>query len=222
VTRNKQFQTLKDAFVTEPVSAQWESGKPVRIETDASNYATGAVLSQQKDNGLWHPIAFRSTSMTEAERNYQIYDKEMLAIIRATEDWRHYIEGQDTPFEILTDHNNLKWWTNAQDLMRRQARWALWLSRFNFILKHKPSVQNNWADALLRMDHHKVSDAEDNRQVTVLGLEHFATVAYAGLKASVEGTALEDEIRSASEKEAEVIKALSRSAKLAHGNLQMA
>jgi hypothetical protein len=202
------FQTLKDTFMTEPVLAQWESGKPVQIETDASNYAMGAVHSQQKDNSLWHPIAFRSTSMTKAKRNYQIYDKEMLAIIRATEDWRHYLEDQDTPFEILTDHNNLKWWTNAQDLMRRQARWALWLSRFNFILKHKPSAQNNRADALSCMDHHKVPDVEDNRQVTVLGPEHFATVAYAGLKASVEGTALEDEICGASEKEAEVIKAL--------------
>jgi hypothetical protein len=103
------FQAIKQAFVTEPVLAQWETGKPVRVETDASNYTTGGVLSQKKDNGQWHPIAYRSTSMTEAECNYQIYNKEMLAIIRALEDWRHYLEGTSEPFEIITDHDNLKW-----------------------------------------------------------------------------------------------------------------
>ena len=73
----------------------------------------------------------------------------MLAIIEALKDWRHFLEGLPITFEIMTDHKNLEHWRTAQDLSRRQARWSLWLSRFNFILRHKPGKTNTqaWAEA---------------------------------------------------------------------------
>lgn len=66
-----------------PILAIWAADRPTRIEVDASGFATGGVILQQCEDGLWHPLAFRSHMMNEAERNYQIYDREMLAIIEA-------------------------------------------------------------------------------------------------------------------------------------------
>ncbi len=66
----------------------------------------------------------------------------MLGIIRALEDWRHYLEGLPSPFEIITDHRNLEYWRTTQNLSRRQARWSLYLSRFDFHLTHKPGKSN--------------------------------------------------------------------------------
>ena len=106
--------------------------------------------------------------MDPAGRNYEIYDREMLAIIEALKDWQNFLEGLPEPFEIVTDHQNLEFWRTAQDLSRRQARWALWLSRFDFKLKHRPGKSNTQADALSRMSSLQVNDADDNREQTVL------------------------------------------------------
>src|SRR5258705_13205787 len=80
-----------------------------RLECDTSNFATGAVLLQQQEDGLFHPIGFMLKSFSNTERNYQIHDKEMLAIMCALEEWRHFLEGSDQKFEIHTDHKNLSY-----------------------------------------------------------------------------------------------------------------
>ena len=71
---------------------------------------------QKQDEGLWHPVAFRSASMQLDECNYEIYDWEMLAIIEALKDWQNFLEGYPEPFKIITDHSNLTFWQTAQDL----------------------------------------------------------------------------------------------------------
>ena len=91
----------------------WDFDLPTRIETDASGFATGAVLEQLHEDGRWHPVAFLSEGMTETERNYAIYDRELLAIVRVLESWRHYLEGLPNKFQILSDHKNLEYWTKA-------------------------------------------------------------------------------------------------------------
>src|SRR6202041_3780374 len=78
------------------------------IKADSSDYAIGAVLSQLQD-GRWHPIAYLSKSLNKTQRNYEIYDKEMLAIMLALEEWRHYLIGAIDIFEIWTDHQNLQY-----------------------------------------------------------------------------------------------------------------
>ena len=93
-----------------------------RLECDASNFATGTVLSQYQEDGTLHPIAFMSKALTEVKRNYQIHDKEMLAIIWALEEWRHFLEGTVEKFKVYTDHKNLSYFRSAQKLNRRQAR----------------------------------------------------------------------------------------------------
>ena len=71
----------------------WSPTRPTRIEVDASGFATGGVISQKGDDNFWHPIAYRSQSMSPVERNYEIYDREMLAITEALKDWRYFLEG---------------------------------------------------------------------------------------------------------------------------------
>jgi len=93
----------------------------MRIEVDAPDYATGGVLSMEYEDGLWRPVAFLSKSLNKTERNYKIHDKEMLAIVRGLENWRHLLEGAHFKFEIWMDHKNLEYFMKAQKLNQRQA-----------------------------------------------------------------------------------------------------
>ena len=94
------FNELKKRFIKEPVLAAPDLDKKMRMEVDASDYMTGGVLSMECKDGLWRPVAFLSKSLNETERNYEIHDKEMLAIIRGLEAWRHLLEGAQYKFEI--------------------------------------------------------------------------------------------------------------------------
>jgi hypothetical protein len=96
---------------------------------------------------------------------------------QALEDWRHFLKGLPQTFKIWTNHSNLQYWTKAQNLSRQQARWALYLSRFNFTLTHKPGKQNILADALSHLPGTKVHDSEDNWGMTMLKPEFFRTAA---------------------------------------------
>ena len=99
------------------------SSSPSRVEADSSDFATSAVLSQQNsEDDKWHPIAFLSKSLSPVERNYEIHDKEMLAIVRALDKWRHFLEGAEHQFEIWMDHKNLEYFMTAKQLNQRQAR----------------------------------------------------------------------------------------------------
>ena len=96
------------------------------------------------------------------QRNYEIYDKEMLAIIRGLENWRHLLEDAHFKFEIWTDYKNLKYFMKAQKLNHRQVQWALYLLRFDFTLKHVPGTKMRKADGLSRQSDWKVGVEKDN------------------------------------------------------------
>ena len=81
-------------------------------------------------------------------RNYEIHNKEMLAIIQALEEWQHFLEGDQFPVEVWTDHKNLEYFQTSQKLNQRQARWSLYLSRFDFTLHHHPRKSMGKPDAL--------------------------------------------------------------------------
>jgi len=88
------FECLKMAVTTAPVLVSSQDSEPFRIEADSSDFASGAVLSQQlPGEEKWHLVAFYSKFLSPVEWNYEIHDKEMLAIIRALEEWRHFLEG---------------------------------------------------------------------------------------------------------------------------------
>jgi hypothetical protein len=93
-------------------------------------------------------VAFLSRSLNDAERNYEIYDKEMLAIMHRFYEWAHYLKGNDEITEVLTDHQNLTFFRKPQNLNRRQVRWIMDLQEYNFTIKHQPGKANTKADLL--------------------------------------------------------------------------
>jgi len=96
----------------------------------------------------WRPVTFIFKSLSETERNYGIYNEEMLAVVRCLEAWRHFLEGATEKFEIWTDHKNLEYFMKIQKLNKKQARWVLYLSCFDFTLKHVPGSKMGKADSL--------------------------------------------------------------------------
>ena len=120
--QQKAFDKLKRVFTMKPVLVALDLDKEFRVEANASNYATGGVLSIKCSDEMWRPVAFISKSLSDTERNYKIHNKEMLAVVRCLEVWRHFLEGTATKFEIWTDHKNLEYFMKAQKLNRRQAK----------------------------------------------------------------------------------------------------
>ncbi len=142
------FNKLKDACCQAPTLAMFDGTKPIQIETDASDRAIGACLTQERE-GKRHPIAYFSRKMTPAEQNYEIYDKELLAIVAALRHWRVYCEGAPK-LTIYSDHKNLTYFTTTKELTRRQARWSELLGEYKFEIIYTPGKENGRADALSR------------------------------------------------------------------------
>jgi len=140
----------------------------MRIEVDISDYATGGMLSMECNNGLWRLVAFLSKSLNETERNYEIHDKKMLAIIRELENWRHLLEGAYFKFKIWTDYKNLEYFMKAQKLNHKQAQWALYLLRFDFTLKYIPETKIGKVDGLSRQSDWKIGVENDNDNQVVI------------------------------------------------------
>ncbi|QRV90602.1 Transposon Tf2-12 polyprotein [Ceratobasidium sp. AG-Ba] len=129
------FEQLKEALRSVPVLIIPDISKQFFPECDASDFATGAILSQFSEDDRLHQVAFLSKAMTPAERNYDIYHKELLAIVKVLKEWQHLLEGTALPVQIITDHKNLEPSKASKDLRGRLARWAGFLSEFNFQLK---------------------------------------------------------------------------------------
>ena len=161
------FNTLKQRFTTTPILAFLDIDKQFRLETDASDFATSAVLSILKDD-KWHPVAYLSHLMSPKEHNYPIADKDMLSVIQSLEEWRHNLEGANLQFKVWNDHANLQWFMKRQDLNHQQAWWAQYLSWFNFKWVHKAGAQMGKPDALSRWDDHSVGIQDDNKMVLVI------------------------------------------------------
>ena len=148
---NNAFTKLKEAFTGDNILIFPDYEKEFVVETDASDFAVGCVLSQlsDKDNVL-HPIAFHSRSLTPTELNYTIYDKELLAIITAFTVWRHHLEGAKFPIQVITDHRNLLYFKKPQHLNQRQIRWSLFLTKFDFRISFRPGGKSGKPDSLSR------------------------------------------------------------------------
>ncbi|MBW0515357.1 hypothetical protein O181_055072, partial [Austropuccinia psidii MF-1] len=142
-----QFQLLKEAFTTAPILSHFNPSLPTIIETDASDYALGAVLSQVNDSGK-HPIAFDSFKLLPAELNYEIHDKELLGIVWALKRWRAFLLSLSNSFEILKDHSSLQYFMSSKVLTCCQARWAEFLSEFHFTITYRPGRLATLPDAL--------------------------------------------------------------------------
>jgi hypothetical protein len=145
------FELLKKAFTEAPVLRHFRTELPIIVESDASDYAIASIISQYNPGtGEFHPIAFFARGLVAAELNYDVYDKEMLAIVESFKQWRAYLEGAKYKVEVFTDHNNLQWFTTTKNLTRRQARWSEFLSGFDFHINYRPGRLGTKPDALTR------------------------------------------------------------------------
>jgi len=144
------FNTLKQAFISTPILMHWVPDTQLVVQTDASDYALAAILSiMTKDNEI-HPIAFYSKTFSALELNYDIHDKELLAIFEAFKIWRHYLEGSASPIDVVMDHKNLKYFSTTKILICQQARWSEYLSQFNLVIRFCPGCLGTKPDALTR------------------------------------------------------------------------
>src|SRR6266481_430695 len=166
--QEKAFIDLKQAFTSGHILKHFDPSQPVQIETDASNFALGGGLSQ-KHEGRMHPVAFHSRKLSPAECNYDIHDIEMLAIIEALKSWRHYCLGANHTIEILTNHQNLRYFTSTKNLNQRQARWAEVLSQFDFIINYRPGTSGGKPDALSRRPEYAEGEGEVHTALLIHG-----------------------------------------------------
>ena len=128
---DEDFEELKQRFTWAPILAHFYPDRKTVVETDASDFALGCILSQYLGKRL-HPVAFHTRKLNDGERNYEIHDKELLAILQAFGEWKHYLLGADEPVTVYTDHQNLQYFPTTKVWNRRQIRWAQWLANFNF------------------------------------------------------------------------------------------
>ncbi|KAH6591102.1 hypothetical protein BASA50_009103 [Batrachochytrium salamandrivorans] len=120
--QEKAILDLKNAFSVGDFLAHPDDSRPFILETDASDFAISGILSQYDDKDSLRPVAFYSRQMNDAERNYEIYDKELLAVVDSFKHWRHFLQGGLHPIMVLCDHKNLEYFMTTKKLTRRQAR----------------------------------------------------------------------------------------------------
>jgi RNase H-like domain found in reverse transcriptase len=123
------------------------------IETDASDYALAAILSQVESDREIYLVTYLSQTFSDTKLNYDTHDKKLMAIYEAFKAWQHYLKGTKVLIDVVTDHRNLEYFCTTLILFRRQARWSTFLSRFNMVirfhpgcLRTKPDALNHWPD----------------------------------------------------------------------------
>jgi hypothetical protein len=160
------FESLKTTFSSTPVLSIPDTTHPFSIITNTSLLAAGAILLQEDSNTDLHPCAYFSKTFIAAERNYDIYDRELLAVILALTEWKQYLQGTTHPVTIITDHKNLSYIKDPRKLSRRQARWALFLQDFGIVWKVLPGTKMAPADALSHRDY--VDTSFDNIDTSIV------------------------------------------------------
>ncbi|MBW0482150.1 hypothetical protein O181_021865 [Austropuccinia psidii MF-1] len=142
-----QFKILKEAFTTAPILSHFTPSLQTILETDSSDYALSALLSQVDDSEK-HPIGFDSFKLIPAELSYEIHDKEIFGTLWALKSWRAFLLSLSYPFAVLKDHPSLQYFISSKDITRRQAHWAKFLSEFHFTITYHPGRMDTLPDSL--------------------------------------------------------------------------
>jgi len=170
--QEEAFEELKKRFTTAPILSHFYPGRRTVVETDASDFALGCVLSQYQGRRL-HPVAFHSRKLNSAERNYEIDDKELLAIMEAFKEWQRYLWGEEEPVTVYTDHQNLQSFLSKKVWNQRQIRWAQELTNYNFKIVYRPGSRGGKPDALSRRPEYSPQAGARHREQAILKSEHF-------------------------------------------------
>jgi len=162
--------------------------KPFRVETDASDFAVAGILSQQTEDGQWHPVAYTSRKLSSAERNYTATERETLAVIHALKVWRVYLFDE---FEVITDNLAVAYLRTKHTLTKREARWVEYLADFHFTISHRPGI-HNVADPLSRRP--DLMELNDDLSSEVHSIEHILSIDPNLLRAISDGYLLDKEL----------------------------
>jgi hypothetical protein len=146
----KSFKKLKHCFTTMPILTHFDSDPKCIVETDASDFALGGALSQTAKDEKLYPNTFHSRKCSPAEINYEIHDKELLAIVDCFKIWQRSLEGSLYTVQVFTDHKNLEYFMTTKVLNRRQACWAQKLASVDFKIFYRKGTSNGKPDALSR------------------------------------------------------------------------
>jgi hypothetical protein len=149
-TAQSAFEQLKQAMISQLILRHFDPMQPLTLEIDALDYAIGAICSQPDDTGVLHPLGYFSRKLKDAELNYDIHDKELLAIIDGLNKWGTYCKSMGHTITILSDHKNLEYWQTKKDLNLRQAHWGEQLANYDFTITYRPGKLPGKPDILSR------------------------------------------------------------------------
>lgn len=135
------FDKFKTLFTSVSILKHFDPDLQIILHADSSGFAISGIISQSS-NGVLYPIAYWSRKCTSAECNYDIHDREMLAIVECMKHWHHYLESSKFPVHVRSDHKNLERFMTTKILNRRQTRWAEILSGYDFVLDHIAGAKN--------------------------------------------------------------------------------
>jgi hypothetical protein len=157
------FDELKKRVIEAFVLSYFSSELKTFLKSDSSDYVSAKVLSQKENDDLIRSVAYFSKTLSSAECNYEIYDKELLAIIRCFEQWRAELQSVKSSTNVLTNHKSLKYFMTTKKLNRRQTRWKEFLAEFDFKIAYQSEKKNDKANSLIRRLENRSIDESDDR-----------------------------------------------------------
>ena len=202
------FQDMKRIFTLELVLVIPDLNREIRVEANASNYVIEGVLLVKYEDKRQRPVVFISKLINPTEKNYEIYNKEILVVIKYLEVWRHYLEGTKVQFKIQIDYKNLQYFMSSQKLNYRQVRQILYLSRFDFVLKYIPGKSMRKADRLSRRPDWQKGVENNNEDRTLIKLEWIQKEVRQREEILIEEEGLKERIKKIQKKNKRVVKAV--------------
>jgi hypothetical protein len=157
------FDELKKRVIETSILSYFSSELETFLKSDSSDYVSVEILSQKEDDDLIRSVAYFSKTLSSAECNYEIYDKELLTIIRCFEQWRAELQSVESFINVLIDHKSLKYFMTIKKLNKRQIRWAEFLAEFDFKIAYQSKKKNDKADLLTRRFEDRSVDEADDR-----------------------------------------------------------
>lgn len=145
------FRAAKDLLCNAPILLAPDFGRPFKLEVDASATGVGAILIQESELEIEHPVCYFSKKLTPCQRRYSTIEKEALALLLALQHFEVYLGGSSFPIVVYTDHNPLVFLARMRNLNTRLMRWSLIIQEFILDIRHKKGSQNVVADALSRV-----------------------------------------------------------------------
>lgn len=145
------FNAAKDLLCTAPVLSAPNFSQQFKLQVDASAVGAGAVLMQEDEGGIDHPVSFFSKKFNKCQRNYSVIEKEALALLLALQHFEVYLGGSDAPILVYTDHNPLVFLNRMSNTNQRLMRWSLIVQEYHLDIRHKKGADNIIADALSRV-----------------------------------------------------------------------